>query len=141
MRLLTWDDGWTGRTLYNFAGQCGFRVSIQLVSDSTGKVAAIADINSDSVRPNPLHLEYWLAGGPGGLHIAQGSVAAVSATRATPLGTGGKPAPTMIRGNGLETFSTSYYDKYATYSGNGYRSSAVSTSSPVTGNSPKARKG
>lgn len=125
LRLLTWDGGWAGQTLYNFAGQCGFRVSIQLVGDGAGQVAAIADINSDSVRPNPLHLEYWLAGGPGGLHITQGSVAAVSATRAAPLGTGGKPAPTMIRGNGLETFSTSYYDKYATYSGNGYHSCAV----------------
>ncbi len=136
LRLLTWDGGWSGQTLYNFAGQCGFRIQINLVSDGDAQVAALADINSNSVRPNPLHLEYWIAGGDGGLHITQGYAASaagaagiVGAARAGLFGTGGKPAPTMIRGNGLETFGISYYDKYATYSGNGYRSSAVTVGS------------
>ncbi|OIO91950.1 MAG: hypothetical protein AUK03_10355 [Anaerolineae bacterium CG2_30_64_16] len=55
LKLATWTAGsWSQRTLYTFAGRCDWRMSYALDGDGADQLAAIAHINSESVRPNPL---------------------------------------------------------------------------------------
>lgn len=64
LMLKTWDgSAWSSRTLYHYVGRCEYgALAYQLLNDHAGQIAAVAEINSADVRPNPMQLTYYLAG-------------------------------------------------------------------------------
>ena len=72
LQLATWDgDVWAHDTLYEFVGQCDWQLTYQLAGDTEGRLSAVAHINSDSVRPRPLVVTFWIADAAGQRQVTQ----------------------------------------------------------------------
>jgi hypothetical protein len=92
LQLATWDgDAWVHDTLYEFVGQCDWQLTYQLAGDTEGRLSAVAHINSDSVRPRPLVVTFWIADAAGQRQVTQGQLFA-----APPAQPAGVQAPTMM---------------------------------------------
>jgi len=122
LMLNTWNgSSWSSTSLYQFSGRCtAWNLTYQLLEDDTGRLAMIANINSDSVRPSPLRVVQWISGGAmQGRRIVEASSTPVYRPQAISMVAMGSTSmpPHATRGNGFEYLVVDYdtHEKKARY--------------------------
>ena len=133
--LATWDgSSWNAENLYHFSGTCEWNLNYQLVGDGGGRLAIVANIQSDSVRPSPLLVIIWKEGTETQSLTTFGTASPQSSSplfRFEPKGpaslAGGMPETPhyVIRDGGWESITTEDSKKTATYGTGSYSSQPI----------------
>jgi len=70
--LETWNgSSWSNEILHHFTGQCNWNLDYQLNGDDYGRLAAVATIGGESVRPSPQVVTFWIEEGGTMIHAMQ----------------------------------------------------------------------
>jgi uncharacterized repeat protein (TIGR01451 family) len=132
LKLATHDgSGWIHETLHTFAGRCDVNLDYWLAGNDAGRLAAVAHIQSDAVRPSPQRWVRWIESGESGLQAISPLQTRLEVSSHQIMGGSHLLASDYnVCGDGLERIYIKGNDKYAEYTDSeGYSSQASSVGS------------